>query len=178
MKMQVRRHVFETNSSTNHTLAIRKIDHDKIKKEDKVYKVPSMTFEEVEKFFRNDVVRFHEKDFQLRLNVLFYSALANYSTREALEFILMVKNILESHGIKIELNIDKIMGSIDSYFDTSIYRFLNNVSTENLIIDFLFSNEVYYTEYCDECGELPSKELEAIDDLAYGNDEFIYVNER
>lgn len=178
MKIQVRRHVFETNSSTNHTLAIRKIDHDKIKRQDKIYKVPSRTFKEVEKFFYNDVVKFHEKDFQLRLDVLFYSALANYSAREALEFVFMVKNILECHGIKIELNIDKIMDSIDSFFDTSIYGFLNTVSTEDLIIDFLFSNEVYYTEYCDECGTLPSKELEAIDDLTYGNDEFMYVNER
>lgn len=178
MKIQVRRCVFETNSSTNHTLAIRKIDQNKIKKEDKIYKVPSRTFEELEKFFYTDVIRFHEKDFQLRLDVLVYSALANYSAREALEFLFMVKNILECNGIKIELDIDKIMSSIDSFFDTSIYGFINSVSTENLIINFLFSNEVYYTEYCDECGALPSKDLEDIDDRTYGNDDFIYVNER
>lgn len=179
MKVQIRRSVFETNSSTNHTLAIRRKDIDSTSR-GLTLNLAETPFKELDERFYPEVVSLNELTLQEKVDVLFYSILASYCEgREVLEDILKIQDVLEKYGITVNVNWKNLRANLDNYFHTSIFSLVNQrLSSEDDIIQFLFSDEAYYTEYCDECGNQPTDELVAIDELAYGNKDFIYISER
>lgn len=179
MKVQIRRSVFETNSSTNHTLAIRRKAIDSTNR-GLTLNLAETPFKELEKRFYPEVVSLNELTLQEKVDVLFYSILAGYcECREVLESIIRIQDILEKYDITVNVNWKNLRENLDNYFDTSIFSLVNQrLSSEEDIIQFLFSDESYYTEYCDECGNLPSVELIAIDEMTYNNKDFIYITER
>ena len=177
MKIQIRRNVFETNSSTNHTLAIRRCDApDKI---NQVITLASTPLNELKKMFYEDVVELHNLTLQQKVDVIFYSALASYEARVFLKQVIQLQDILSRFNVILNIDWNSIKDSIDEYFDYSIFRLVSyRLGKEEDIIQFLFSGEAYYTEYCDECGNTPSERIIKIDDLAYGNKDYIYISER
>lgn len=177
MKIQVRRCVFETNSSTNHTLAIKRCNApDKI---NQVLTLAFTPFSDLKKLFYDDVVKLHNLTLQQKVDVIFYSSLALYETREFLEQVIQLKEILSKFNIVLNINWDNSKDAINEYFDDSIFRLVScRLCKEEDIIQFLFSDEAYYTEYCDECGNTPSQRIVEIDDLSWGNKDYIYISER
>lgn len=188
MKYTVRRSVFETNSSTNHTLSIRKCSLDKsdvfnqIKPfldENGVLTVGKTTYTDLMKYINKDVIHLYCLGFQTKIDILFYAAFISY---EAKDFVLALNDlskILKRYDIKIKFDIENLIEAADNYLDEGILALVSReLFKEEDILNFLFSKEVYYTEWCDECNGQPSEEIEKIENKMYNDKDVIIIDSR
>ena len=169
MKIQARRNVFETNSSTQHTLCIKKADGfegfvSSLKEQGGVFTIPSNGSKSwYEEFTYKSIVDISGFSFKEKLDILVVSTLANYELDGFLESISMIQNSLSELGIKVIVDFGKLVELHDNYYwDDGLYGSISNMIGKDNILDFLFSNDCAYTKWCDECCGEPGEDIEAV----------------
>lgn len=193
MKVQIRRHVFETNSSTNHTLCMTKAHEfadtllKLMKKDDEehtVISVPDMTaidFEFYKDLRYKSIINISDLNFIERLNIVVISALSCYETSEFLGTFVILNEVLADFGIVLDIDFNKLYElSTGEYWHEGIYDTIQSLCSKEDIKHFLFSNDCHYTEWCDECSEEPCEEIEKIEDrfMSMDEDQRIILRER
>ncbi len=167
MKQQIRRNVFETNSSTQHTLTLIKsktIDStwEKFKKENPSIVVGLTLLEKVYNLSDPFVVEMGKLSLQEKIDLLFYSTMCSYDTMSFVKNIGHLMKFFKEEGIQVRVMFDNIMDQCDEYgwiFETeSMPRFINdNNTSKDEIKQFIVSNECWYTSYADDCMDEPKE---------------------
>ena len=107
MKLQSRKGVFETNSSSVHTLSIQKtkmdFDWDKFGTNG-VVELGKTTTKELETLLGKTVLNITELPMQTKLDLLFYSQLSKELTRDFVEGVCLITKFLNEKGFKVVLN--------------------------------------------------------------------------
>ena len=161
MKTQIRYCTFETNSSTNHTLCIAKQD-----KVPEYYKgaisIPSITEENLSEYERMgyDDSILSDYNLETRVNLVVLSTMSD----DTGSFIFVMKklsNILTAVGYHVNIDWDSLFLISDCgiYWGYGLFDIMKGMSDDE-ISHFLFSDDVRYAAYCDECCSAPSKEYE------------------
>lgn len=172
MRLQIRRSTFETNSSTNHTLAIRRTDNSAADKLDRsriwTVSVGSEPFSEIEKIIDHPVVNLGELTLETKLNILFWAAVSNCSTSDMLSAIDIIDRAAAKIGVKLEFSFSEAIKAVNEEYlpDYGVLAMAGSELVfyeERDIIDFLLSEDVWYTCWCDECCGEPSEEIEEIE---------------
>lgn len=170
MKIQVRQNVFETNSSTQHTLCIKKSNGDflnalkKVNEIGKGFTVPSNdTISWYEQFSYKDVVGLSDLSLVERLDILVASTLANYDRDSFLESLSMIQKFLSDIGMEMNVDFEKLYNLQNGYYwDDGLYASVNDMISSENIYDFLFSEDCVHTSFCDECCGEPSESVESV----------------
>lgn len=169
MKRQIRQSVFETNSSTQHSLCIKKNSNlknviDSIKAENNVITVPSIDDKSwYETIAYKDVVEISKLSFIEKMNVLVASTLANYDRDGFLESLSMIQKTLSDIGLEIVIDFGKFSNLNSNYYwSDGLYESINDMLNSETLLDFLFSEDCVHTSFCDECCGEPTEEIEAV----------------
>jgi len=169
MKIQIRQSVFETNSSTQHTLCIKKNSNFKnvinnIKSKNNVFSVPSIDDKSwYETLSYKDVVEISKLNFIEKLNVLVASTLANYDRNSFLESLSMIQKTLSNIGIELSIDFEKLLNLNNNYYwEEGLYESVNTMISGDTLLDFLFSEDCVHTSFCDECCGEPTEEIESV----------------
>ena len=169
MKRQIRQSVFETNSSTQHSLCIKKNSNiknaiDSIKAENNVITVPSIDDRSwYETMAYKDVVEISKFSFIEKMNVLVASTLANYDREGFLESLSIIQKTLSNVGIELSIDFEKLLNLNSNYYwEYGLYESVNTMVSGDILLDFLFSEDCVHTSFCDECCGEPTKEIEVV----------------
>lgn len=193
MKIQKRISVFETNSSTNHTLCIVRPDKGKTAVHSGTeITIPNFDPEDKKQLeFYEDFgwkcqeSSISEYDLETKLTVLALAGLNNYDTYNFIGFMLKIQEVMTELGIHLTVDYKKLYKLADHYlYQDGIYQFIGDALSNDNIRDFLLSDDVRYASYCDEgCAE-PDDEYEALENhihellKTYDREKLIICNER
>ena len=159
MNIQVRKNVFETNSSTQHTLTIC---HDKPDYTDYIGKTIVLGENVPEDLFWNE----NKKKNAVNKLHMIWVALLDLKIGDFLHYIKQLKDIFNKIGINIEISYDE-KNYNEWQWDAS-YKdiFFELFDNEQRLIDFVFNPDSWYDCYSTEdgCGD------EYFDDIKEGNE--------
>jgi len=171
MKIQVRQSVFETNSSTQHTLCIVRPDESRIKSSGFYAELPDKVVVDINdpEYFKQlhyqDGLDFDNLSLEDKVTILILSASSEYQSTEFIYMVSMIQEALYKYGVDLEINYKKLYDAIDKYgwyYDS--FGFINSNINEDNIEAFLFSIDCKYASYCDECSEEPTDEYNKLID--------------
>lgn len=141
MKVQIRRHVFETNSSSVHTLSICKEDPIDIAK------YAGTTF-----YFGKSWTERKEDDYiQEKIDTIFFYMVSNDSLSNFIRCKNMIEKVFSKYEIKCEYLIDENGEYVNEGDDDDVLDYLfdsNNPDFEDDLICFIF-NKKSQTDYFD-----------------------------
>lgn len=168
MKRQIRKGVFETNSSTQHAICIKRVeDPEKIiallKEQGDVFTVPSNdSVSWYDNLTRKSVIDLSGFNFIEKLDILVASSLANYERDGFLGSLSMIQEALAESGVKLIVDFEKLLKLHDNYYwDDGLYGSVNDMIGRSNIFDFLFSDDCVHTSWCDECCGEPDDNIKA-----------------
>lgn len=160
MKLQIRKGVFETNSSSVHTLSIQKtkmdFDWDKFGTNG-VVELGKTTTKELETLLGKTVLNITELPMQTKLDLLFYSQLSKELTRDFVEGVCLITKFLNEKGFKVVLNYFNAMDNsgylhwMISSEEGVLKTIKDNIATYDEIESFLLSDFCVFTLWNDEC---------------------------
>lgn len=171
MKIQIRHSVFETNSSTNHTLAIRKpkfSDATRISRE--VYSncfivLGETPFNKIKDIASKSPINIAKLDIKTKLDILYWSAFSNYCVPDAIQFLSNIEKALHEVNITVRFTFEKFE---EDYFEWGIFSTLSEwLNSKEDILNFLFSDDAWYTCWCDECCGEPNEEEAKVEDYVH-----------
>lgn len=183
MKRQIRRGVFETNSSTQHTLVLLKSNETdifwkKLKAEHPNLVVGVTSLERIYNISDPFVVELGKLTLQEKIDVLFYSTMCD-STANFFSNMSIFKQLFDEHGIKIDILFDKVTEYLDEYYWTlsdGMIRFINeSVTTKEDFEQLLVSDSCWYTSYADDCMDEPEEISKLYESLENVPDDDILV---
>ena len=150
MKIQIRKNVFETNSSTQHTLTIcnRNTDYS-----DYVGKTIILGKDVPKDLFWSD----KNKCNPLYKFQMLWVACIGYNTdiRTFIHNMKLIKSTFEKIGINIELNYDESVYDEWEYYGEDIDVIKSAFNSEEDLINFVFNQDSWYDSYEDNYGECP-----------------------
>lgn len=173
--IQIRHSIFETNSSTTHslTITIGKVDNKVIKDFKKKYGNYIIfglnDYDTIYDIMHKDPVIDETTPFQVKADILYFSMYVWTECGNIAEFIhnknLLTKRLIEM-GFKVEFREDpKVIEEYDWHkYDVSENMFENLWGDTDIeeVISFLFDDHVLYYTWCDECmKECPQAIVEA-----------------
>lgn len=145
MKVQIRRHAFETNSSTQHTVTICKDGTDFTRYVGKTIILGENVSEDL---FWDDKFK---KDPIAKLNML-WAALSHQRIGNFLGDIYKIKTALADIGIGIEITMNPEAYSEWEYCGEGLDDMSNHILDSNEhIINFIFNPNSWYDCYEDDC---------------------------
>jgi len=171
MKVQIRQGVFETNSSTQHTLCIVRCDEKRFKSS--VFhaslpkKIATPTSEDLKKYedFAYNIPHIDNLTLEEKVNILIISSLNSYDIPGFLNTIMLLQDTLKEFGIELCVDFQTLCDISESYwYQDGIYRLIDEKLSSEYIKDFLFSADVGYASYRDECCPEPDKEYQDLID--------------
>ena len=175
--IQIRHDIFETNSSTTHSLTITTNSVtpeiiEQFKKEHGTHIVfGKNSYDTINEIMYKDPAIDENTSFQIKADILYFSMYVWTESGNVAEF-LYNKNLLtkklEEMGFTVEFREDpKVIKEYDWHkYDVSENMFENLWRGDYIdeVIDFLFNNHVLYYAWCDECcAECPKSIIEAED---------------
>ena len=173
-----RQRIFETNSSTTHSLTIARNTVtsetiEKFKKENGTHIIFGLNpYEKIEKVLYEDPTIDENTPFQIKADILYLSMyLWNDCNTQVAEFIVdrkKLQNKLEELGFTVEFREDpKLFENYEYQYhrdDVDENLFENMWHDINEVIDFLFGDHVLYYTWCDECmSKCPEEIDQALD---------------
>ena len=167
MKIQARIGVFETNSSTNHTLCIvrpgaeKSLDDYFHEKVPRTVNFPCFTGEDAikkldELKYTIDGKNLGDLSLDAKVTLILSSSL-DWRASDFIEKVTFVQDILESKGIDLRINWNTLEQLCQAYWDDGISCVLDKMDRDE-IEAFLFSDDARYALWCDEGCCPPSKE--------------------
>lgn len=183
--IQTRLRIFETNSSTTHSISIPKkvdIDPQKIRESyGSTITFGVKSWSELRKSLGYGwIVACGSTSFQDRADLLYYSTYLGESCY-ANQFILdrdKIRKALKGIGINVEFKED--LDACDEYFNASYddsLDMLGAVIDNDKILEYLFAPDFILWYWCDECcPDFPKEIEEYLDKLPY--DDYITTTER
>ena len=161
MNIQVRKNVFETNSSTQHTLTIC---HDKPDFTNYVGKTIVLGEKVPDDLFWNSSKK---KNPIYKLNMIWVSLL-ECNIGDFLHYIKILKDTFTKIGINIEITYDE--APYEEWRWSASYKdiFFQLFDNEDRLIDFVFNTDSWYDSYSTDCGCGNDYE----DDIKEGNETF------
>ena len=186
MQRQIRRSAFETNSSSNHTLSILKKEIDQFYVKDKlneltvggVLYLATTKPQDIIDMTWKDPLYLHKTDLRTKIDLLVYSAIGENSASDFLKMMNEIVKSLEKYVV-VNVNYDNLLEASELYTGDGLFLLASSILyNETDIMNFLFSDESYYTCWCDEGCMGPSEETEQIENKMYGRDDVIYIHER
>ena len=173
---QIRYRIFETNSSTTHSLTIARNTVtsetiEKFKKENGTHIIFGLNpYEKIEKVLYEDPTIDENTPFQIKADILYFSMYL-WNDCEVAEFLVNKKELqdkLIDLGFTVEFREDpKLFEDYEYKYhrdDVSENLFENMWYNTNEIIDFLFGSHVLYYTWCDECmSKCPEEINKALD---------------
>ena len=174
---QIRPRIFETNSSTTHSLTIarNKVTPeiiDEFKKEHGTHIVFGLNpYEEIEKILHKNLRVDENTTFQIRADILYFSMYVWDENRRVAEFLyhksLLTEKLTEL-GFTVEFREDpEVLKEYDWHdhdIGENLFECLWHGDYIEEVIDYLFSNHVLYYTWCTECrSEVPEDIREAED---------------
>lgn len=187
MKVQIRRGAFETNSSSQHTLVLRKTNAEEswesLRNSQSEITVGLTTLSEINELECGFVSNIGELDLQKRIDVLFYSRFKTYSPIECYREISYLVQMFKEEGINVRLELDNVLNDEDNIWCITNGELVDMIYKEvNLKVEveqFLFSKECYFTSYADDCGDEPKSIREIFDYfLTLPGDEVMVAHDR
>ena len=187
MKVQIRRGAFETNSSSQHTLVLRKTNAEEswesLRNSQSEITVGLTPLSEISELDREFVNNIGELDLQKKIDVLFYSRFNAYSPIECYREISRLVQMFKEESINVRLELDDVMNDENNTWCITNGELVDMVYKEvNLKADveqFLFSKECYFTSYADDCGDEPKSIREIFDYvLTLPDDEVMVAHDR
>lgn len=167
MKVQIRQGVFETNSSTQHTLCIVKCDDKHIQSPEfraslpKKIITPDITNLKKYEDFAYDIPHIDNLTLEEKVNILVISLLGWFNVGEFIDGILILQDTLKKFGVELEINFRALQKIFNEYWwQCGIYKLINDQFTFENVKDFLFSTNAGYASYCDEGGMELDQEYE------------------
>lgn len=186
VKRQIRTCVFETNSSSQHSLCMKKGIGDRT---ENIKRLSEIANDNVITLFKTDpdtimdmadyVMDISGMDMQRKLDLLSYSAIVG-NTNEFIKYICYIRDMLYfNYGIDIQVEYDNLNKAADMCFYFDIFRHLSDELALDLIETFLFTDWCFYTRYDDDFGPIP-KEIEEIQDIFFSmpENECIMITKR
>ena len=171
MKIQIRQGVFETNSSTQHTLCIVKCDEKRFKSSAFQVSLPKKimtpTSEDLKKYeeFTHDIPHIDNLTLEEKVNILIISSLNSYDIPGFLNIIMFLQDTLKEFGIELCVDFQTLCDISESYwYQDGIYGLIDEKLSSEYIKDFLFSTDAGYASYCDECCSEPDEEYQNLID--------------
>ena len=175
MKIQVRQGVFETNSSTQHTLCIVKCDDKHIQSLEfraslpKKIIAPDITNLTKYEDFAYEIPHINNLTLEEKVNILILALLGTNSIENFLEGMLTIQDILKEFDVELMINFRALYDIGGSYWwQDGIYRLIDEEFSNEYIKDFLFSTDAGYASYCDECCSEPDEEYQDLMDHMRG----------
>ena len=164
MKVQIRQGVFETNSSTQHTLCIVKCNTDRLQSQEfraslpKKITAPDITNLKKYEDFAYDIPHIDNLTLEEKVNILVLTLLGTNDTENFLGGMLAIQDILKEFGVELMINFRALYEISGSYWwQDGIYRLIDEEFSNEYIKDFLFSTDAGYACYCDECCSEPDE---------------------
>ena len=168
---QIRYGLFETNSSTTHSLTIaRGVVTPEIIEEFKkkngthiIFGVNS--YDDIYKLLWKNIVIDENTDFQIKADILYFSMYVwvdgNGNIAEFLHDRKVLEEKLNELGFTVEFREDpKVIEEYDWHmYDLSYNPFECMFRDINEVIDYLFYNHVLYYRWCDECSAREPEEI-------------------
>lgn len=188
MKVQIRKGVFETNSSNQHSLVLRKKPDvqqswETLRNSHKEITIGLTSLRDIEELECSIVVNIGELDMQKKLDMLFYSRFGSYNAIEFCKEIGVLVKIFREEGIDIHFEFGDVLNDNAPTWcviDGDLIGMIgSNVNTKAEIEQFLFSDECFFTSYADDCMDEPDdirKIYEYFDGLPKG--EVMFAHER
>ena len=188
--IQKRHNIFETNSSTTHSLTIARNALtpeiiEQFKKEHGTHIIFGVnSYEDIRDLWSKDPIIDESTDFQIKADILYFAMYVWGNYENPVEFLYernKLKAALENLGFTVEFNEDqKILEEYSwHHYDIYVNLFENMFPDINEAIDYLFYDHVLYYEWCDECmSECPEAIDEAEDRFANYNEEFKHYTYR
>lgn len=171
MKIQIRQGVFETNSSTQHTLCIVRCDDKHIQSPEfraslpKKIIAPDITNITKYEDFAYDIPHIDNLTLEEKVNILVISLLGWFNVGEFIDGILILQDTLKKFGVELEINFRALQKIFNEYWwQCGIYKLINDQFTFENVKDFLFSTDAGYASYCDECCSEPDEEYQDLID--------------
>lgn len=175
---QIRPWIFETNSSTTHSLTIARNKVipeviEEFKKEHGTHIIFGLyPYEKIKNVLWQDPSIDENTPFQIKADILYLSMyLWNSGYSEIAEFLIDKKKLedkLGEFGFTVEFREDPKLFENNEYryhgYDMGENLFKNMWHDINEVIDFLFGDHVLYYTWCDECmPECPEEIDQALD---------------
>lgn len=167
MKIQIRQGVFETNSSTQHTLCIVKCNKDRLQSQEfranlpKKIIAPDITNLKKYEDFSYDIPHINSLTLEEKANILILSLMGSNSTDIFLGGMLAIQDALKEFDVELAINFRALYDISGSYWwQDGIYRLIDEEFSNEYIKDFLFSEDAGYASYCDECCSKPDQKYE------------------
>lgn len=171
--LRLRNNIFETNSSTTHSLTIarNKVTPEvieKFKKENGTHIIFGLNkYEDIEKVLWDDPSIDENTPFQIKADILYFSMYVwtdCYSIRQYILDKKLLTSKLEELGFTVEFREeDDILKDYSNTYDLDDNEFVNMYHNIDEVIDYLFGNHVLYYSWCDEEGmEFPESIEEAL----------------
>jgi len=171
MKVQIRQGVFETNSSTQHTLCIVKCDEKRFKSSAFYVSLPKKimtpTPGNIKKYedFAYNIPHIDNLTLEEKVNILILSLLGSGSIENFLGGMLYIQDILKEFGVELVIDFGTLYDVSEGYWwQDGIYRLMDEKFSNEYIKDFLFSTDAGYASYCDECCSEPDEEYQDLID--------------
>ncbi len=165
MKVQIRQGVFETNSSTQHTLCVVKCDEKRFKSSAFWASLPRKIVvpgpNDLKKYegFAYDIPHIDNLTLEEKVNILIISSLNSYSVPNFLNTIMFLQDALKKFEIELCIDFQALCDISESYwYQDGIYRLIDEKFPSEYIKDFLFSADAGYASYCDEGCMKPGQE--------------------
>lgn len=180
MKRQIRRGVFETNSSSVHSLSITRNDKSHLiwdvllgvsEHNNGVLKLGVTPIKDIAVIFGKSVVDFSKLQLQTTLDILYYNCFVDCEIMmETFGNVLKFISLFEKHGIKVEASINEITKAYPKFVwlftdELNITELLEKSSSfEDGIEQLLASDYTVYTHYEDDCRISCPEEIEEVYD--------------
>ncbi len=178
---QVRPGIFETNSSTTHSISIPKtvtLDFENIKKTIGTNIVfGSRSWDEIRSSQKHSfLIVCGSTPFQDRADML-YISLLTLSARDYILYKRKITNLLDSLGFTTEFNEDLITFNDFCDAEDDLEIVVDRVIGGDRILEFLFAPDLALWSWCDECcPDFPKEIEEYLDKLPY--DDYLTFTER
>lgn len=165
MKVQIRKSVFETNSSSQHSLVMRKKKDvakswELLRNSKKEITIGLTSLCDIIDFESKFVINIGELDMQKKLDMLFYSCFGEYNAIEFCKDVDAFVKIFKDEGIDIHFDFGNMLNDDYTWCLTNgeVLGMINgNVNTKEDVEQFLFSDEVFFTSYADDCMKEPEE---------------------
>lgn len=170
---QIRKSLFETNSSTTHslTITINRVTPEVIeqfKKEHGTHIVfGKNTYDHIADILYKDPAIDENTPFQIKADILYFSMYVWTECENIAEFLYhknMLQAKLEEMGFTVEFKEDPEVIKKHNWYaydvDENMFDYLWHDDNIDEVIAYLFDNHVLYYTYCDECSQYPPKSIE------------------